>query len=269
VTRRAQADGELVRRLAAAGAVLVGQTNLSELQIWALTASATWGVTRNPWNAERSARGTSGGSAVAVAAGMTAVAHGVDGGGSIRLPAAWCGLVGFKPAPDPAVRSRESWHGLAVHGPLARSVRDAALLAAVLAGDLRPDTSRVVAAARRPPGRLRITVTVSPPTPAPVDAPVRDAVLRTARVLEALGHRVEQHDVFGGVRDAQRVGLAILARFLNGTRAHAARLERPERLETRTRAVVRAGRLVPEQATRAARASSAGWRQRSPVWTRS
>jgi amidase len=70
VTRRAQTDGQAVRRLAAAGAVLVGKTNLSELQIWALTASATWGVTRNPWNAERSAGGSSGGSAVAVAAGL-------------------------------------------------------------------------------------------------------------------------------------------------------------------------------------------------------
>jgi amidase len=252
VTRRAQADGEVVRRLAAAGAVLVGKTNLPELQIWALTASATWGVTRNPYNAERSAGGTSGGSAVAVAAGMTALAHGVDGGGSIRLPAAWCGLVGFKPAPDPAALSREAWHGLAVHGPLARSVRDAALLAAVLAGDPRPGASSVVAAATRPPGRLRIAVTVSPPTPAPVDAPVRDAVFRTARVLEGLGHRVEHRAVFGGVRDAQRVGLAILARFLDGTYAHAVRLERPERLELRTRAVVRAGRLVPARALRAA-----------------
>jgi amidase len=262
VTRRAQADGELVRRLAAAGAVLIGKTNLSELQIWALTASATSGVTRNPWNTERSAGGTSGGSAVAVAAGMTALAHGVDGGGSIRLPAAWCGLVGFKPAPDRDVRTRESWHGLAVHGPLARSVRDAALLAAVLAGDLRPDANTVVATARRPPGRLRIAITVSPPTPAPVDAPVRDAVFATARVLEALGHRVEQRNVFGGLGDAQRVGLAILARFLDGARAEAARLERPERLEPRTRAVLRAGRLVPERALRAAQRAQADEQRR-------
>lgn len=127
LARREVSSSEVVRPLRAAGAILVGKTNLSELQIWALTASDTWGVTRNPWNAERSPGGTSGGSAVAVAAGMSAVAHGVDGGGSIRLPAAWCGLVGFKPAPDPAVLSRETWHGLAVHGPLARSVRDAAL----------------------------------------------------------------------------------------------------------------------------------------------
>lgn len=258
VTRRAQADGALVRRLEAAGAVVVGKTNLSELQIWALTASSTWGVTRNPWNAERSPGGSSGGSAVAVAAGMVAVAHGVDGGGSIRLPAAWCGLVGFKPAPDAVVLSRQSWHGLAVHGPLARSVRDAALLAAVLAGDRRPDASNVVAAARHlPPGCLRIAVSVSPPVPAPVDPPVRDAVLRTARVLEALGHHVEHWEVFGGLRDAQRVGLAVLARFLDGACAHAALLERPELLEPRTRAVLRAGRLVPQRALRAAQRAQA------------
>jgi amidase len=265
VTRRAQSDGEPVRRLGAAGAVLVGKTNLSELQIWALTASATWGVTRNPWNAERSAGGSSGGSAVAVSAGMTALAHGVDGGGSIRLPAAWCGLVGFKPALDRAVLSREAWHGLAVHGPLTRSVRDAALLAAVLTGDPRPDASSIVAAATRPPGRLRIAVTVSPPAPAPVDAPVRDAVLRTARVLESLGHDVEEREVFGGFRDAQRVGLAVLARFLDGTQADAALLERPERLEPRTRAVLRAGRLVPERALRAAQRAQAGEQRRLAI----
>jgi len=262
VTRRAQADGEVVRKLRAAGAVVVGKTNLSELQIWALTASATWGVTRNPWNLERSPGGTSGGSAVAAAAGMTAVAHGVDGGGSIRLPAAWCGLVGFKPAPDPAAVSWEAWHGLAVHGPLARSVRDAALLAAVLAGDPRPAASGLVAAVRRPPGRLRIAVTVSPPTRAPVDAAVRDAVLRTARVLEGLGHSVEERDVFGGLLDAQRVGLAVLVRFLGGTRAYAAGLERPERLEPRTRTVVRVGRLVPERALGAAQRAQAGEQRR-------
>ena len=262
VTRRAQADGEVVQKLRAAGAVVIGKTNLSELRIWALTASATWGVTRNPWNLERSPGGTSGGSAVAVAAGMTAVAHGVDGGGSIRLPAAWCGLVGFKPAPDPAAVSWEAWHGLAVHGPLARSVRDAALLAAVLAGDPRPAASGLVAAVRRPPGRLRIAVTVSPPTRAPVDAAVRDAVLRTARVLEGLGHSVEERDVFGGLLDAQRVGLAVLVRFLGGTHAYAAGLERPERLEPRTRTVVRAGRLVPERALRAAQGAQAGEQRR-------
>jgi amidase len=105
-------------------------------------------------------------------------------------------------------------------------------------------------------------VTVSPPAPAPVDAPVRDAVLGTARVLETLGHRVEQRDVFGGFRDAQRVGLATLARFLDGARADAARLERPERLEPRTRAVLQAARLVPERALRAAQRAQAGEQRR-------
>jgi amidase len=254
VTRRAPGDGEVVRRLSAAGAVLIGKARLSELQIWAL------GETRNPCDAERSAGGTSGGSAAAVAAGMAALAHGVDGGGSIRLPAAWCGLVGLKPWSDPSARSRESWHGLAVHGALARSVRDAALLAAVLAAHRQP--REAVAAAGEPSARLRIAFTVSPPTPAPVDRSVRDAVMAAARTLEALGHDVEQRDVFGRPRDAQRVALAVLARFLDGTRAHAAALERPERLTPRTRSVVRAARLAQGRGLRAAERAQAAEQRR-------
>jgi hypothetical protein len=220
-------------------------------------------VTRNPWNPERSPGGTSGGSAVAVASGMAALAHGVDGGGSIRLPAAWCGLVGFKPGADPAERSREKWHGLAVHGPLAHSVRDAALLTAVLAGVPRPADSVIVRAAGQAPGRLRVAFTTSTPTAAPVERPVRDAVLATARTLEAFGHAVEpRDDVFGSFRDAQRVAVAVLARFLDGMRACAAQLQHPGRLEPRTRAVLRAAQLTPGRALRSATRAQAAEQQR-------
>jgi amidase len=116
----------------------------------------------------------------------------------------------------------------------------------VLAGAPRPPEIA------EPPGRLRVVFTSKPPTPTPVEPPVRDAVVATARRIEALGHDVDERDVFGGFRDAQRVAFAVLARFLAGTREYAARLEQPERLEPRTRAVVRAARLVPAGALRAA-----------------
>jgi amidase len=260
VERRAGADGEIVRRLRAAGAVVLGKTSLSELQIWALTA------TRNPWNLERSAGGTSGGSAAAVAAGMVPLAHGVDGGGSIRLPAAWCGLVGFKPGRDDrAPLSPANWHGLAVHGPLARSVRDAALAAAILRGDRCPQDSALVAATRRSPARLRIAVTVSPPGPAPLDAAPREAVLATGRLLERLGHAVSERPVFGSWPDAQRVAWAVLARFLHACGAQAAALDHPERLDARTRAVARLGRRVPARAVSAALRAEARERRRLAV----
>src|SRR4051812_39130099 len=94
----AAADCEVVRRLRAAGAIVVGQTNMPELALWPqLTESQTWGATRNPWDPQRSTGGSSGGSAAAVAAGMVAGALGSDGGGSIRVPSAACGLFGLKP----------------------------------------------------------------------------------------------------------------------------------------------------------------------------
>ncbi|MGZ6791823.1 MAG: amidase family protein, partial [Mycobacteriales bacterium] len=91
------ADAEIARRLRAAGAVVVGATHMPELALWPFTESVTYGATRNPWDTGRTPGGSSGGSAAAVAAGMVAAAHATDGGGSIRIPAACCGLVGLKP----------------------------------------------------------------------------------------------------------------------------------------------------------------------------
>ncbi|MGH2928050.1 MAG: amidase family protein, partial [Solirubrobacteraceae bacterium] len=123
-------DAEAIRRLRAAGAILIGITNVPELTIFPWTVTAANGVTRNPWDPSRTPGGSSGGSAAAVAAGMSAAATGSDGGGSIRIPAACCGLVGMKPS-----RGRVSsqpggsgWFGLAVYGALARTVSDSALL---------------------------------------------------------------------------------------------------------------------------------------------
>ena len=151
-------DCEVVLRLRAAGAVIIGITTLPELAAFGqFTESATWGVTRNPWNATRTPGGSSGGSAVAVTAGMAALAVGTDGGASVRVPAAMCGLVGIKPQRGriPLTPLGEHWHGLAHAGPMARTVADAALLLDVLAG---AGTTYADAAASRPvafasPGR--------------------------------------------------------------------------------------------------------------------
>jgi amidase len=97
ISARAAADAEVVRRLRDAGAIIVGKTTMPELGLWPFTESITWGVTRNPWNLERTPGGSSGGSAAAVAAGLVPAAIGVDGAGSIRIPAASCGIFGLKP----------------------------------------------------------------------------------------------------------------------------------------------------------------------------
>jgi amidase len=127
-------DAEQVRRLRAAGAVVVGTTHLPELALWPFTESTTWGATRNPWDLDRTTGGSSGGSAAAVAAGLVAAATASDGGGSIRIPAACCGLVGLKPQRGrvPLAPDSEHWHGLSVAGALARTCGDVALLMSVL-----------------------------------------------------------------------------------------------------------------------------------------
>src|SRR5947209_12195804 len=122
----APADAEVVRRLRDAGALIIGKTNVPELTQWPFTESATFGATRNPWDLQRAPGGSSGGSAAAVAAGLVGAALGSDGAGSIRIPAAWCGLFGLKPqrgrvslAPRP-----RAWHGLSVDCVLTRRVAD-------------------------------------------------------------------------------------------------------------------------------------------------
>jgi amidase len=191
----AAADAEVVRRLRAAGAIPVAITNVPELTIFPWTATDANGVTRNPWNLARTPGGSSGGSGAAVAAGMVPAATGSDGGGSIRIPASCCGLVGMK-----ATRGRvsmeplsEGWLGLTTYGPLTRSVRDSALLLDVMG---EPSGSPLVVACDSPPGRLRIAV--SPKLPpgliARLSRDQRGAWEQTGRLLEQLGHDVtERH----------------------------------------------------------------------------
>ena len=243
----ATADAEVVKRLRDAGAVIVGKTSMPELAMWPqFTESKTYGPTRNPWNTERSAGGSSGGSAVAVAAGMVAGALGSDGGGSIRIPAAMCGLVGIKPQRGrvPLAPDDDHWHGLTHFGPLARSVGDAALLLDVLGGT----GTELADAAAREPGRLRIGIAMKPGMPGVrLKKSWREAVERTAELLRSLGH---------GVVEAQpRYGAllpVIMPRYLAGVADDAARLDNPEQLEQRSRRMARYGRALHGRALRRA-----------------
>jgi amidase len=178
----AEKDHEVVRRLRGAGAVVVGVTRMSELGIWGLTDDET-GITRNPWRTDRTAGGSSGGSAAAVAAGLVPIAHGNDGFGSIRIPAACCGLVGIKPGRGvvPSNIGANDWFGLAEHGILATTVADAALGFAVLAGR--------TPAKLEPAGKLRIAVSRrSPVAGVFADSPNRSALSEAVRILVSAGH---------------------------------------------------------------------------------
>src|SRR5215210_7790278 len=193
--RPAARDSEIVRRIRSAGAVIIGKTTTPELAIMGDTEGLAFGVTRNPWDLDRSAGGSSGGSGAAVAAGLCAAATASDGAGSIRYPAANCGLFGLKPQRDRVSLApwREHWHGLSVNGFEARSVRDTALLLD-LAADHPPERPFAEAAAS-PPGSLRVAVSVKPPPfllpPSPlmrVHPELSGAVEDIAGLLRSLGH---------------------------------------------------------------------------------
>jgi len=248
----ATADSEMVRRLRAAGAIPIGITNVPELMIFPWTATTANGVTRNPWNPERTPGGSSGGSASAVAAGMVAAATGADGGGSIRIPAASCGLVGMKPS-----RGRVSsqpggagWLGLSTYGGLARTVADSALLLDVMHGALPADTDRApefsgsyVQAAATEPGRLRIAVSrkLPPGLLGRVSADQRGAWERTAALLSAAGHEVVDRNPAYGLAQVEFLQLWMRSIYEES-------LTVPDRalLEPSTRQMAAGGRfLVP------------------------
>ena len=192
-------DAFLVRRLREAGFVIVGKTALPEMGILPTTESRRFGPTRNPWDLDRTPGGSSGGSAAAVAAGMVPIAHGNDGGGSTRIPAACCGLVGLK-----ATRNRVSvgpFNGespLTVDGVLTRTVAETASVLDILAGyelgDANwapPPSESFAEAAARTPGRLRIAVTLSSPlADAALDPECARGATEVASLLGSLGHDV-------------------------------------------------------------------------------
>ena len=153
-------DAEVVRRLKAAGAIVLAKTNTPEFAAGANTVNAIFGATRNPWNAALSAAGSSGGSAVAVAAGMVPIAQGTDFGGSVRVPAAFNGIVGIRPTPGliPSYPLPLAWDSGQVNGPLARDAEDAALMLDAMIGFSRlspisavPPWQSVLAEMRRAP----------------------------------------------------------------------------------------------------------------------
>jgi amidase len=192
-------DAFAVRRLREAGFVLVGRTSLPEFGILPVTEPRRFGPTRNPWDTGRTPGGSSGGAAAAVASGMVPLAHGSDGGGSIRIPAACCGLVGLKPTRGRISRGPEQGEDFLVQdGVLTRTVAETAELLDVLAGYEPGDASWAPPpaepfgeAARRDPGRLRIGLTTAAPVEAELDPLSERAVRDAAELLSSLGHEVQ------------------------------------------------------------------------------
>ncbi len=193
-------DSTLVQRYRAAGLVVFGKTASPEFGATATTESILWGKTRNPWNPEYSSGGSSGGAAVAVAAGILPVAHASDGGGSIRIPASHCGLFGLKPSRgrNPAGPDAiENWMGLSVTHAITRTVRDSALMLDISAG--AEPGSRVIptappsylAALATPPRPLRIALIEANILGVPVHPDCTAALAATAKLCERLGHHVE------------------------------------------------------------------------------
>jgi amidase len=262
----AREDSEIVRRVRAAGAVIIGKTHMPELGAFPWTESPTWGVTRNPWQLEHSPGGSSGGSAAAVAAGLVGAALAGDGGGSIRFPAAYCGLFGLKTQRGrvPLAPHLGAWHGLVVYGVLARSVRDSALFYDAIA-DGPPDTDapvvppssflaslgadRQAGASQTPSGPspsrpLRIAVSSKlPPSPlARLHHENRGALEETASLLRGLGHEVEEHEVDHGP-SAPALEFTII--YLRSLHEEVSAFRHPERVERRIRSLARLGGALP------------------------
>ena len=260
VDQPAREDCEVVRRLRAAGAVVIGKTNLPELAFAMFTESPAWGITRNPWDPARVPGGSSGGSAAAVAAGLVPAATGSDGAGSIRIPAAYCSLFGLKPQRGrvPLDPLAEHWYGLTVNGYLTRGVLDTAILLDVTAGGglapRRPPPPRrpFAESVRAAPGKLRVAVSakaareLAPPL---LDERCRRALAETADLLRSLGHQVVPREpAYRGI------GNQISPLYLRGIADDARALPHPGRLGSQIRQLARLGSLYPDAAVRRAKA---------------
>lgn len=262
-------DAEAVRRLREAGAIPIGKTHAPEVGQWHFTETPLHGATRNPWNTSHTPGGSSGGAAAAVAAGVVPAAIGSDGAGSIRIPAAWTGLIGLKPQrgrvstwPDP-----EAFNGLSCYGPLTRSTADAALLLDAVHGNVPADLHRPPApaetfseAAAREPAQLRVALSFATPFGVvnKVDPEHRAAIEGFADRLAELGHEIVRLDPDYGM-----VGPAIVPRGMAGVdawlRAHG---EDRSALESRTRTHARFGRALSGLPLRISRAAEPGLQRR-------
>ncbi|MDQ1034592.1 amidase [Streptomyces sp. V3I8] len=239
-------DHVTVARLRAAGAVVVGLTNVPELCVFG-TTDGVHGTARNPWDTTRTAGGSSGGSAAAVAAGMVPLALGNDGMGSLRIPAANCGLIGLKPGHGtvPAGIGHGDWFGMSENGPLATTVEDARLMLAVLAATdavrtdaVHADALHADAVRAGEPGALSVAVSVRSPLPGvTVSRPYVDTARTAAGALAGAGHRVRRADPPYPVW----LGTTSLAHWTAGTAMDAEGLD-PRRLTRRTRVHAGVGR---------------------------
>jgi amidase len=252
-TQPAAQDSEPVRRLRAAGAVIIGKTRMPEFGQWPFTESAAGGYTRNPWDLTRTPGGSSGGTAAAVAAGLVAGALGGDGGGSIRIPAACCGLFGLKPqrgrvsvAPAP-----DLWHALGTVGPLTRTVLDSALIYDAIRGNAPSDryrapepTATFAQAATTEPRPLRIALSTRPSARGVrLEGEQLAALHETAETLRHLGHEVHDTDLRYPALEP-----AFVPQFYGGVRDEAALVDRPDLLERRTKQTLALARLFPPRA---------------------
>ncbi len=250
-------DSELASRYRRAGFVIVGRTNVPELTMSPTTEPLSHGPTRNPWNLDRSPGGSSGGSAAAVAAGIVALGHGNDMGGSIRIPASYCGLVGLKPTRgrNPlATHPTALWGHKTCEHVLTRSVRDSAAVLDATAGPTPGDLYSAPPPARRwaeevdaDAGRLRIGVLLEAPAGLQVDPECRRAGEEAAALLESLGHTVESaapDGLSGVVASGLELTGAYLARDLDRLEEWIGQRIPMESLEPANRAFVQAGRTM-------------------------
>ncbi|HEV7247196.1 MAG TPA: amidase [Shinella sp.] len=200
---RPKEDAELVRRFKQSGVVIFGKTAVPELAMDWTTRSRAHGVTNNPWDTSRTAGTSSGGTAAAIAAGVVPMAHGNDGGGSIRVPASVCGCFGMKPTRgrNPVAPSGSTWQGMLVEHVLSRSVRDSAAMMDATAGTYAgqffnsPAGGNFASDVGRDPGKLRIAVSTRAPYGASTHPDCVAAVAETVKLLEELGHICEPYDI--------------------------------------------------------------------------
>jgi amidase len=251
-------DSEIVARYRAAGLVLFGRTSTPEFGLNVSTESVLFGATRNPWNLGRTTGGSSGGSAALVADGVLPAAHATDGGGSIRIPASCCGLVGLKPTrarnpqgPDVG----EGWGGMSTGHVVSRTVRDSAAFLDATHGPAVGDpyaaptfVGSYLGTCARPAPRLRIALDTTPITDVPTHADCIEAARRAARLCESLGHVVEEASPeFDRSTFRQATGVVVCANVANSVDARLAALGRslgPNDIEANSRASVEYGRSL-------------------------